>query len=77
MVTSQFPDPTVLEIPSTLAHNGSAWFLSLTTENALMHVTLIVSVHVVAVRLQEIFHTKCLVNDQCLVAITPAVSPCP
>lgn len=50
MVTSEFLDPALLGILSTLAHYGSGWVLSLTTESALMHVTLIVSLQVVAVR---------------------------
>lgn len=35
MVTSEFLDPAVPELRSTLAHYGFDWFLSFTTESAL------------------------------------------
>lgn len=56
MVALEFLDPAVPEARSTLAHCGPGWFLALATQSALTHVTLIVSSHVVAVRLQKIFH---------------------
>lgn len=50
MVTSEFLGPAIPELRSTLRHYASDWFLSFTTETALVPVTVIVSLHVGALR---------------------------
>ena len=56
MVVLEFLDPAVPEARSTFAYYSSGWFLAFATRSALMHVTLTVSFHVVAVKFKKIFH---------------------
>lgn len=76
MIVFEFLDPAVPEARSTFAHCSSGWFLAFAVESAPMHVTLTVSAHVVAVRLQ-IFHIQCLGDAQSIVAVNIAVGLCP
>ena len=55
MVVLEFLDPAVPEARSTFAYYGSGWFLAFATR-VLMHVTLTVSFHVVAMKFKKIFH---------------------